>query len=225
MCWCVLVLVFPWTQIDDQFTIQLPVKRIASGTAQCLMMSIDENQFDLESSLLPLPGLHPRLNLRVSASGISLHQLPSPPCLISILFEEIPTSLFVDRFQLETLSGDSHLELVSHETEQPTLHTVHPLTWGSRDLEAPQSLASTSGLLIPLSKFTRAIRNRSMTMVELEVPFHVRYLDPLASFSPGQTKVILPSPSLVWSCKPCESHTHLLVSGTTHAHIHTQSEH
>ncbi|KAG0145612.1 hypothetical protein CROQUDRAFT_658405 [Cronartium quercuum f. sp. fusiforme G11] len=168
-------------------------------------------KFELISSLLPSPGLHPRFNLTVSIStDEDFNELAPSPCLVSVLFEHIPPSLFIDRFQLQTLSIDGHLEQMKgfNPTITDTFTMAHPFTWGSRDIEAPVSFAYPSGLLIPLPRFTYAARQISNVAVELEIPFHLRYLNPHLSSSRESLKISLPGPTLVWSCNtsaPLES--------------------
>lgn len=177
---------------------------------------IDKKPFDLIARLLPNPGLHPRLNLSISFNSLLTNHQSSQiqsttttrttKCLISILFRSITPSLFFDRFQLENLSLSGNLEnpiIPNQSTINLTTdsESKRPISWGSRDLEAPVSLASSSGLLIPLPFFTNAIQNSSKVLVEVEVPLHIRYLHPvLHSWDPKSLEIDLLGPSLGWSC-------------------------
>ncbi|KAH9817821.1 PIG-X [Melampsora americana] len=179
----------------------------------------DENEnkeFELIYEILPNPGLHPRLNLTIlfNSNPIqSTHHPTSSTCLISILFKSITSSLFFDKFQLDNLSIESKLEnliepinnkIIEKEEEEEVLTNQTkielPISWGSRDLEAPVLLASSSGLLIPLPILTQSIQTFSKVKVEVQVPLHLRYLHPLHSWDSNSLQINLSSPSLIWSC-------------------------
>ncbi|KAL8706651.1 MAG: hypothetical protein Q9201_000285 [Fulgogasparrea decipioides] len=169
---------------------------------------LKQTQFSFPSRHLPVPpisgttfhttfprptGLHPTLRLTFP-SAISP---PAPACALHT-YLTLPSSLFVDKYQL---SSPNFLA-------SKNLRALRSLS-GETDLETPNWMVQKWGSTVllelspPISKKLRL--KQSNTPWHADVPLHLRYLSPALG---GISDVDVPWPVVFWTC-PAEEGTKL----------------
>ncbi|PWW76670.1 PIG-X-domain-containing protein [Tuber magnatum] len=141
-----------------------------------------ESTFSLATALPT--GLHPRLKL-------SIHGPVKPPssydneCTLNAYFT-LPVTLFIDKYQL---SSDNQQLLDSLNIKR-----VKAIS-GETDLEAPVWTREKWGSRVLVEVDTKKGENG----IELELPLHLRYLEP--QYNDTTRKVDFAWPSVFWACR------------------------
>jgi len=129
-------------------------------------------------------GLHPKLKL-------SIHGPVKPPpndggeCTLNAYFT-LPVALFIDKYQL---SSDNQRLL-----DSLSIKRIKAIS-GETDLEAPVWTREKWGSRILVEVDTKKGENG----IELELPLHLRYLEPC--YNCTTTKVDFAWPSVFWACR------------------------
>ncbi|KAL9009003.1 MAG: hypothetical protein Q9173_005930 [Seirophora scorigena] len=150
---------------------------------------------------LTIFGLHP--TLRISFSSSSMHP-PEPACALHT-YLTLPSSLFVDKYQL------SSTNLLASNN----LHAIRALS-GETDLEAPDWRIKQWGSLVLLElAVSPPVQRRLKTPWHADVPLHLRYLSPTAG---GESQVDVPWPVVFWAC-PAEEGTKMSANPFDRVHV------
>ncbi|KAG0637236.1 PIG family protein [Tuber brumale] len=140
-----------------------------------------ESTFSITTALPP--GLHPKLK-------VSIHDPVKPPpnggnqCTLNAYFT-LPAALFIDKYQL---SSDNQQLL-----DSLSIKRIKAIS-GETDLEAPVWTREKWGSRVLIEVDTKKGENG----VELELPLHLRYLEP--RYGGTTTKVDFAWPSVFWAC-------------------------
>lgn len=130
-------------------------------------------------------GLHPKLSISFPASTL---KPPHETCALHA-YLTLPSALFLDRYQL------SEPALLATNN----LRALHALS-GAEDLEAPDWAVKQwgSASLFELEH----PRSQSQESWEIQIPFHLRYLQSDNSTGKSSTRqLIVPSPVTFWACE------------------------
>jgi hypothetical protein len=130
------------------------------------------------SWLHPLRGFHTTLNAQFLSSAPST-SLTSQNCSL-FLFLNLTPHIFVDPY-----------ELAGHA------HTYTFIQCGTTDLELPVTALPPSGSAVLLKISLEAARRTNFT---IQVPLHLRYLEPGSTSPYRHTEV--PPPIVFWACPP-----------------------
>ncbi|MBW0506128.1 hypothetical protein O181_045843, partial [Austropuccinia psidii MF-1] len=162
----------------------------------------------IDTNLTRSEGFHPIFKSTISFTKIDqdLKDFSLIDCDLAMVYLNLPPSIIIDRYQVHSLFHQSQL-INTNITNQkrPNRSLIQDLLISSNpDLEAPLSLVDsdwTGQLLIPL------LRNLSFQddqLIQVSVPFHLRYLPPLKIKSHDKNylkeKVNIQPPSLVMVC-------------------------
>lgn len=130
-------------------------------------------------------GLHPKLEITFAANQL---KPPKDSCALHAYWT-IPSSLFIDRYQLEDKLFFESQKLVA-------LRAIS----GEQDLEAPNWAIKKWG---SASLFELAVPNASQredSQWTATIPTHLRYINDTASIS-GYSDIQVPWPNVFWACE------------------------
>ncbi|KAI4117227.1 MAG: hypothetical protein LQ345_002495 [Seirophora villosa] len=153
------------------------------------------------TTFLKPSGLHPTLRITFPSSSMDP---PEPACALHS-YLTLPSSLFVDKYQL------SSPNLLASNN----LHAIRALS-GETDLEAPDWRIKQWGSLVLLElALAPPVQRRLKTPWHADVPLHLRYLSPTAR---GESQVDVPWPVVFWAC-PAEEGTKMSANPFDRVHV------